>query len=1405
MRPIPCAQAKAHGYGPFATTTRQLYDTIRFTGHLMPQLSTNIRDAFLGVFEGSGFKSNIVEYGKMVTRLSRNVDVIMLMARKAVCLVESLEATRLTTLYCPVVSDRILDTDVSWLKGKRVAICDDALISGTTLYRTAERLHNAGVRTTDVTTKVLCINTKWHSPDLVEPDGPYLELSDVETASLCARIVDAISIVPRPYAVDYPLYKGLRLPLRDIDALAALFDWTLDDISSPIQVTNGVFSLTLTPTESLRCDLDASLGWPFSQFGLHKIRLYGRLAGQGRQFYWCSMFPIVALDPLTVTEVGQLFESLAAHTGSKRAFTKSFVPRGLSPEVRSDCESTAKMRTIAYVAAARLATLWHTVLQRTLSTKVNLTQDPRTLAYLFPPDTIDRLSDLASSTLPLFKHASRSALRPAAKPADAIPEPVRAPDIFLLESVLTKPFLDLYRTKELRTRELVLKHGRSVFGMSEFKELLDRLTVGFTLPDLRQMVAQFSDVIRTEKLVSLFLDRSIDKGIAVPITATRDGFVYRAYRHGEDVEFGEAEENLCVNALDRLSKTSRRDELPRTWVEKFLVLLIRIGLEQQIFNSWDHTLGDYDTVGIRYSLHGAVTALNSPQLYLPHEYQGLPELMREHGYLEASDPSGFWKVKAVPRTGVHAERLEKVRLVGSLMGRVLGDNGADAHLKDDELVVLATCLYPRDIAGAMAAEVAIISRLWKYAGKEYWTQSVSGLTKDAAVDLLGRLRQSSAFVAAHSGTWKFTSFWNRTGWQIIARIAGGLSDEIHQSAWNSLWPQEGRHISQMMTDELRVLIRREGEWLYRVRALQTMIEIVLAQTVGPDIIPPGSKRFEFLKRKAVERFAREIRESVEAVKASAVAAGAQTRATQLLSKAARKLESSYATQKIELAAVYEFATTQLKHALAEAPEILGEVDAVAASFGRPDQVSFYPHVLYISLISNGISRGKHIRSAQSIFYEIRKKAATMHQGQPAYLAYVPNSEREISDGLWICASGNLARTWLIRLALEIMRVQNDGCSVKCILFLHLPPGGGLVRACRSTAYTGELFWKNAKKLLASLGTDDRTGVVTTLVDDSKGDAAGVHHELMLESKNSFVEASEPVKTILEWPSNNPGLIRQYIGKRDANAGRTKLDVMDIGILTVTGDEIVAVREFLKERPRYSERAGAIHNRTFYEGVLKANDDSGIRVVATRALVQGNRSITAAYRALVDEYSPRVVVLLGIAGGIHKDVKLCDVVIADSVVYYDRRAETEVGTKHRLEAFSPRPAVRMLINRFVDEHGDSPRLESAAASFQGHFNIVVGPIGCGEAVVKYRDSEIRTWLQRLHDKVLAVETEAAGVSQQFDEDELRRDITTKGVIVIRGISDHADEEKDDRWRKPAVHNAMKCLEAITSLHSSGALE
>lgn len=249
---------------------------------------------------------------------------------------------------------------------------------------------------------------------------------------------------------------------------------------------------------------------------------------------------------------------------------------------------------------------------------------------------------------------------------------------------------------------------------------------------------------------------------------------------------------------------------------------------------------------------------------------------------------------------------------------------------------------------------------------------------------------------------------------------------------------------------------------------------------------------------------------------------------------------------------------------------------------------------------------------------------------------------------------------------------------------------------------------------------------------------------------------------------------------------------DVGVITVLSEEIAAVVDVLKKSPTYQavrEDGGHV-----FHVASRLVGDRVVKVVAMQTTDRGQRSAVAAYEQLWQHCKPKVVLLVGIAGGIHKDVQLGDVVISDEVIYYDARKETadEIrrrGTSQRMTG----PALRM-INEFFQVHGEPCDLLAPGRGRPVGFRVFRGPVGSGEAVIAHGDSTVRQYLMAYNDKTLAVETEAGGVGQAFQE-RLASHPAAYGWFTVRGISDHADEIKDDAYHVIAARRAAQIFDLL----------
>lgn len=260
----------------------------------------------------------------------------------------------------------------------------------------------------------------------------------------------------------------------------------------------------------------------------------------------------------------------------------------------------------------------------------------------------------------------------------------------------------------------------------------------------------------------------------------------------------------------------------------------------------------------------------------------------------------------------------------------------------------------------------------------------------------------------------------------------------------------------------------------------------------------------------------------------------------------------------------------------------------------------------------------------------------------------------------------------------------------------------------------------------------------------------------------------------------------------APTGAEETASLDVGVLTVLAQETLAMVEVFQRARNYRrERRGAVvaHLASF------ASEDGHRDAVLMQTLDRGQRSAAAAYANLRQWYRPRAVALVGIAGGINENVDVGDVVIANQIIYYDER-RVSAGQAHRRGEASLTPAgMKGTVNHLFSTYGEPFTMPSPGP--RGEFKVLSGPIGTGGAVVTDSGSDIRAYLQSFNEKCLAVETEAGGLVQAAREDP-HGPTHPADWLVIRAISDHADEHKGHRDHDLAARHAARVFERVVPL-------
>ncbi len=275
------------------------------------------------------------------------------------------------------------------------------------------------------------------------------------------------------------------------------------------------------------------------------------------------------------------------------------------------------------------------------------------------------------------------------------------------------------------------------------------------------------------------------------------------------------------------------------------------------------------------------------------------------------------------------------------------------------------------------------------------------------------------------------------------------------------------------------------------------------------------------------------------------------------------------------------------------------------------------------------------------------------------------------------------------------------------------------------------------------------------------------------------------KTVIKQSAVGPGATvtinaAQAPRQRGRNAG--------VGVITVIAEEAAAVRVSLGLEP------AEVGGRSVDVGTVHVHGKQ-VTVAASRALAQGQESAIAAYNHLREHFHPAVIALTGIAGGIHRDVRLGDVVVATQVVCYDLRKETPSGTRYRGREQQAPAMIGHAVKEFFTGHGDPAEFAVDGPEHAKEFiRVFNGPIGSGNAVIADRDSDILKYLARFNDKILAVDMEAAGLGLAHHED-IAPSGHPLGWLVIRGISDDAGARKDDEYHHIAARNAAFVLREL----------
>ncbi len=228
------------------------------------------------------------------------------------------------------------------------------------------------------------------------------------------------------------------------------------------------------------------------------------------------------------------------------------------------------------------------------------------------------------------------------------------------------------------------------------------------------------------------------------------------------------------------------------------------------------------------------------------------------------------------------------------------------------------------------------------------------------------------------------------------------------------------------------------------------------------------------------------------------------------------------------------------------------------------------------------------------------------------------------------------------------------------------------------------------------------------------------------------------------------------------------------MLTALPVEYDAVRRHLHDRDRSPHPLGI----EFEVGNLPDTDGR----VAIAELGQGNLDAALAVAHAVEMFHPSAILFVGIAGALHDDLQIGDVLTATRVYAYQSGMVSDRGFLTRPRSHDADRELEQrarVVARTYRDHPGAPAV---------HFR----PVAAGDVVLNSRTQPLSDQLENDYNDAGAIEMESAGMVRACH-------VCRVPALVIRGISDRADGAKeiiDAKGSQPlAARNAADFAVAV----------
>ncbi len=230
--------------------------------------------------------------------------------------------------------------------------------------------------------------------------------------------------------------------------------------------------------------------------------------------------------------------------------------------------------------------------------------------------------------------------------------------------------------------------------------------------------------------------------------------------------------------------------------------------------------------------------------------------------------------------------------------------------------------------------------------------------------------------------------------------------------------------------------------------------------------------------------------------------------------------------------------------------------------------------------------------------------------------------------------------------------------------------------------------------------------------------------------------------------------------------------MDLLIVTALPEELEIIRSYL---PKSDKAHSKTCELTYHIGSFVTDEGVSYLYGLTCLFQMGNTDAGVSTPYAIRDLDPSYVFMFGLAAGVKDRINLTGVIVATHIFYYEQAKLRPGAVEIRPQSYR---ADELLSNKIKD----------FASSFITNYQVKFGPFAVGEKIVA--NTQIVEELKKSEPKLLGIEMESYGVARAaagaFDRPRF---------IAIRGVSDFADEHKDDSYRDQALYNAAEFFVAF----------